>query len=296
MKRNEIPRNSEVQGALAAFAAYSMWGLFPLYWKQLEGVESLQILAHRIFWAGLLCFGLMAAKGRLVEIIRIVRDSGKIFLVLCAALIVTVNWGLFIWAVNNGRITESALGYYINPLLSVAFGALFFKEKVGNWTRVAVIVAAIGILAAAIVYGSVPWVSLLLALTFASYGVIKKKLNIEPLAGLTIETLVIAPFALAFIVARQSAGTGAFVSAGVVTTILLCLAGLITAVPLFFFAKAANTISLQKMGFIQYISPTGQLFLGLVVFHERPSPALLVAFASVLVAVVIYLSTWKRVP
>lgn len=285
----------ETKGTLAAFAAYGMWGLFPLYWKQLTHVESMQILAHRILWAAVFCFILLAKNGKLSDIARLAKERSKFLIVILAAITVTANWGLYIWAVNSGKIIESALGYYINPLVSVVFGALFFKEKVDKWTKLAVSIATAGILGAGIAYGSVPWVSLLLAITFATYGAFKKKVKLDPLLSLGVETLLAAPFALAYLLVRSSAGAGSFLGSGPLTTILLVFAGAITALPLFFFAHAANSISLQKMGFIQYVSPCGQLFIGIAVYGEKPSSALLVAFIGVIAAVVIYLSTRKRI-
>ena len=158
----------------------------------------------------------------------------------------------------------------------------------------AVALATAGIVGAAMLYGSVPWVSLLLAVTFAIYGALKKRVGIEPLISLAVETFIAAPFALAFLLSRQAAGAGAFWNDGALTTILLALAGVVTAVPLFFFAQAANSISLQKMGFIQYVSPCGQLFIGIAIYGEKPTAALLMAFAGVISAVVIYVFTRKR--
>ncbi|HWR12786.1 MAG TPA: EamA family transporter RarD [Rectinemataceae bacterium] len=281
-------------GTLAAFAAYGMWGLFPLFWKQLSSVEPLQILMHRIIWAAGFCLLLMVAKGRLQEILGLFRNRKRFLLAILSSLMVTANWGLYIWAVNTGRVMESALGYYINPLLSVILGALFFKEETDRWTRAAVIVATASIVGAAIAYGSVPWVSILLGLSFAFYGALKKRLALEPLLGLTVETLVAVPVALAFLFARQAAGAGSYWNAGVYVTFLLTFSGIITAVPLLCFAAAANSITLQKMGFIQYVSPTSQLFLGLAVFGERPSPALIVAFAGVIIAVFLYVFSRKK--
>ena len=290
------PDKKEATGTMAAFIAYFLWGVLPLYWKQLKGVESMQVLAHRVVWAGMFCVALMAFTRRLPDILVLLRNGRKLRLIAFASLFACINWGLYIWAVDVGRITEAALGYLITPLLSVAFGVVFFREKADRWTRIAVAAACLGIGAAAVAYGSIPWVSILLALSFALYGVIKKKLGLDPLAGLTVETLVAVPFALLFIVLRQTAGQGSFAAGGPAwTTALLCLSGVVTALPLLLFARAANTISLQKLGFIQYVSPTGQLFMGLVVFGEKPTPALLMAFAGVIIAVLIYVFSRKKV-
>lgn len=291
MGQNVSWRGKEARGAAAAFGAYAMWGIFPLYWRQLKAVEALQVLAHRIVWAAVFCLLLIAVSRRLGDILQLFKNRKKIGWIILASLFATSNWGIYLWAVNSGRVMESALGYYINPLLSVAFGALFFRERVDAWTRVAVVLALAGIVGAAIFYGSVPWVSLLIALTFAAYGAVKKQVAVEPILGMTVETLVSMPIALAFLAARHAAGAGAFLGGSLMETSLLVLAGAVTAIPLILFASAANSISLQKMGFIQYVSPTGQLILGLTVFGERPTTALLVAFAGVLAAVLVYLST-----
>jgi len=288
MESRATPKDKALAGTIGAFLAFGMWGLFPLFWKQLTSVESMQILAHRIFWAGIFCLVLIIATGRFGEIARLLKDRKKFLVIAGATVIVTFNWGIYIWAVNIGRVTETALGYYINPLFSVLLGAVFFKEKTDGWTRAAVFIAAASIIGAAIAYGSVPWVSLLLAVTFSLYGAIKKTLALDPLLGLTVETLMAAPFALIFMILRQFAGHGAFINDGPGISILLVIAGILTAIPLIFFALAANSISLQKMGFIQYVSPTGQLFIGVVIYKEKPSQALIVAFVGVIAAVLIY--------
>lgn len=290
--RSETSRSpAKLSGTASAFAAYGIWGLFPLYWRLLTGVDALQILAHRLVWAAVFLLIFLATAGRLGELVAVARRKKTILVVALASAVMTFNWGLYIVAVNSGRVIESALGYYINPLISVALGALFFKEKIDRWTMLAVGLALAGIVAAGLVYGTVPFVSLALALSFAAYGAIKKRLHLEPMIGLALETLAMTPFALILLISRQVQGSGSFWNEGAATTIFLCLSGIVTAVPMLFFAHAANSISLQKLGFIQYLSPTGQLFVGIVLFGERPSPALLVAFAGVVAAVLIYVST-----
>jgi chloramphenicol-sensitive protein RarD len=284
----------EVSGTIAAFGAYIMWGLFPLYWRLLASVPPMQILAHRIVWAAVFCAVLMAARKRLGEIASLVKNRKTFLVVLAASCVVTANWGLYIWAINTGHVLESSLGYYINPLLSVLLGALFFSEKVDRWTGSAVAIAAAGIVGAAVAYGSVPWISLALGLTFAVYGALKKRLHLDPLLGLTVETLAAAPFALAYLATRHAAGAGSFLNDGAFVSLLLAMAGVVTALPLFCFAAAANSISLQKMGFIQYVSPTSQLLLALFAFHETPSSALFVAFGGVIIAVLIYIFSRRK--
>ena len=290
---DEVGRAARAEriGTLAAFGAYGSWGLYPLYWKALSGVESLQILAHRIVWCVGFAVLLLVARKRLGALGALFKDGRRALAVAVGAVLITINWGIYIWAVNTGHVAESSLGYYINPLLSVALGALIFKERLDRWTIVAVAVAALGIVAASILLGSPPWISLALATSFALYGSVKKKAALDPLTALAAETLLAAPFALAFIVARTAAGLSDFGGPNLLETAMLILAGPITAVPLIFFATAANKISLTKMGFIQYLSPSTQLFLGVFVFGEKVKAPMMAAFAAVIGAVAIYAST-----
>jgi len=281
-------RSESGRGTLAAFATYGMWGLFPLYWKQLTSVDPLQTLSHRIVWAAVFTAIVLVATKRFGAIAAIFRNRRSAFFVIASGLLITANWGIYIAAVNSGHITESSLGYYINPLVSVAFGALFFKERPDRWTKAAVLVAALGIAAASIMLGSPPWISLALAFSFALYGALKKKIGLGPAEGLAAETLVVAPIAIAYLAVEHLGGRGALGGPDLTVNILLVLAGLVTAVPLLTFAWATNRITLQRMGFIQYLSPSLQLCLGLLVYHEKLSPPLGVAFVTVVAAVLIY--------
>jgi len=284
-------RFSKKQGFWAAALAYGLWGILPIYWKLLSHVDPLQILAHRILWAAVFCVVLLVGTRDVKSLRKALGTRKHVLLVLCAALLVTLNWGLYIYAVTSGHVIESALGYYINPLLSVVLGGLLFRERIDKWTAVAVGIAAAGIVAAGLLYGKVPWLSLLLAITFALYGVTKKKLNFPPITSLALETFFAAPFALAFLSVVHAQGKGAFVGAGLDVSMLLALAGVVTAVPLLLFGVAATSISLQFMGFLQYITPTAMLLLGLFAYGEKPNRAIVVAFAGVLVAVMIFAGT-----
>ena len=294
MSQNRERTASAVSGTIAALGAYVMWGLFPLYWRSLASVPSTQILANRIVWAAAFCLILLASQRRLGEIVRLVKNWRTFLAVAAVSCVITTNWGLYIWAINSNHALEASLGYYINPLFSILLGAVFFSEKVDRWTRVAVAVATATIVGVAIAYGSVPWISIALGLSFAIYAALKKRLHLDPLLGLTVETLVAAPFAIIYLAARQAAGLGSLWNGGPLVTALLVLAGVATALPLFCFAAAANSISLQKIGFLQYVSPTLQLFLAIFAFRETPSPALFAAFGGVIVAVLIYLLSRKK--
>ncbi|MDP2816463.1 MAG: EamA family transporter RarD [Rectinemataceae bacterium] len=281
-------------GTLAAFLAYGIWGIFPFYWKQLKAVDALQILGHRFIWAAAFCVVVLALSGRLSMLGAVFANRRQTGRMMLAAFLICVNWGVYIMAVNTGRVTESALGYYINPLFSVALGVLFAGEKLDAGTGISMLVATLGIVGAAVVYGSIPWTSLILASSFGFYGLLKKKAGLEPMVSLAIETLLVSPFALAYLLYRQTMPNPAFISAGSRVTILLVLAGLVTAIPLLLFAKAANSIPLQRMGFIQYLSPTLQLAIGILAFGEKPGKPLLVTLVSVVAAVAIYVFSRKH--
>jgi len=294
MGASGIATGESSRGTLAAFATYGMWGLFPLYWKRLEAVDSFQVLSHRVIWAALFTLVLLVATGGLEGLLSLLRDRRRVPAAFAAAALITVNWGTYIWAVDHGHIVESSLGYYINPLVSIALGAIFLREKLDGFTKAAMAIATAGVVAATFMLGSPPWISLVLALTFGLYGLVKKRAALDPMTGLAAETLAAMPFALLYLVSRHLAGVGAFGGPDVGATIFLVLAGPVTAIPLIAFAFAANRITLQRLGFIQYVSPSAQLLIGIFVYREELSLALVVAFAAVIVAVGLYAATRFR--
>jgi len=281
-------------GIIAAFATYGMWGLFPLYWKRLEAIDPFQILCHRIVWAALFTVLLLGVQGRLSTLFALYRNRRQAAIAVASGAFITANWGIYIWAVNTAHVTESSLGYFINPLLSVLLGAIVFQERMDRWTVAAVVIATAGVGAASIMLGSPPWISLGIASTFALYGAVKKKAGFDPITGLAAETLAACPVALAFLASRHVRGFAILGGQDHVATVMLIMAGIVTAVPLITFNFAANRITLQQMGFIQYVSPTSQLALGLFVYGENLTSPLLVAFATVIVAVLVYASTRGR--
>lgn len=290
-----VKRNAERAGMLYGIAAYGLWGMFPLYWKRLAAVPALQILAHRVAWAFILTAILSIALGRCKDVVALLRQPGRLAATFAAGLLVTVNWGIYIWAVNSGRIIETSLGYYLNPLVSVALGALVLREKLDRGIIVSCAIAAVGIGILAASYGRLPWVALSLAVTFALYGLIKKMVSLDALVGLAMETAPVFPLALAYLLFEQAAGRGSFGNVGETETVLLALAGAVTAIPLFFYAEGVKRIPLSKMGFLQYISPTGQLLLGVLVFGETLSGIKAVAFACILAALVVFAITRRKV-
>jgi chloramphenicol-sensitive protein RarD len=297
---NSKPVSEETAGLVYSLAAYGVWGLFPLYWKQLGMVPASQILAHRIVWAFLFTLILCFLLGRKKELVELFHSPKRLASVFIASLFITVNWGLYIWAVNQSRIIETSLGYYLNPLLSAAMGAFVLREKLDKGMIAAYLVAALGIVVLTVSYGILPWVSLTLASTFGIYGLIKKMAGLDSLTGLTVETGAVFPFAVAFLVFQQKAGNGAFGNIGVTGTILLLMSGLVTAIPLLLYASGIKRLALSKMGFLQYISPSTQLMLGVFVFGEVVDLPQGIAFGFVVVALLIFSftrhSAWKRLP
>ncbi|MFJ7952094.1 EamA family transporter RarD [Lysinibacillus sp. NPDC096418] len=284
--------SNEKKGVWAAFLAYAIWGSFPLYWKMLEHVDSMEILLGRVIWSfvfTVIVVILIGMRKKLVEDLKYLWANKKVFWLLASAsFFISMNWYLYIWAVTHEHIIETSLGYYINPLLSVIFGVIFFKESLSGVQWVATGIAFIAVLILTINYGTIPWVALLLALSFATYGVLKKKITFDATRGLAIETLFILPFALGFYVYLFMTGQASFLHVDVKTDILMIVSGVVTAVPLILFAKGAQNIPLYLLGFIQYVSPTTMLILGVVLYKEPFTNVELLAFSIIWLALLLF--------
>ena len=248
------------KGALFAFLSYAIWGVFPLFWKLLEHVSSMEILLGRVIWSCVfttIFILLIGQRKKLIADLRYLwKHKRQFFSLMAAAFFISINWYIYIWAVTHDRVLESSMGYYINPIISVVFGMIFFKEKLSRPTIVALFIALLGVLVMTVNYGQVPWASLLLALSFAIYGVLKKRIVLDATRGLAIETLFILPFALMYYVYLYSNESMQFLHEGWQTDVLMMISGIITAIPLILFAKGAQKIPLYLLGFIQYVSPT----------------------------------------
>lgn len=257
-------------GLLLGFSAYMTWGLFPLYWPLLKPANSFEIVAHRAVWSLIFCIVLLAATKKLKQTYELMRNPRILFRLIAATLLISVNWLVYIWGVNHGHVVECALGYYINPLIIIAFGVLLLKEKMRKLQWFSVIVAAIGVLVLTIDYGRPPWIGLALAISWGSYGLVKKQLGLGALEGLTIETtLAFAPYA-GYLIWMGSKGTGQFGHSFGLST-LLFLAGAVTAIPLLMFNGSTNRLPFTVIGLLQYITPTVQFLIGVLVRHE-PMP------------------------
>lgn len=284
--------SNEKKGVWAALLAYTIWGAFPLYWKMLEHVTSMEILLGRVIWSfvfTVLTVLVIGKRKELVADLKYLWTHQKIFWQLAgASFVISMNWYLYIWAVTHEHLIETSLGYYINPLLSVLFGVIFFQEKLSRAQWVATGIALIAVLILTINYGSVPWVALLIALSFAIYGVLKKKITFEATRGLALETLFILPFALGYYVYLFTTEQASFLHIDLKTDVLMIVSGIVTAVPLILFAKGAQNIPLYLLGFIQYVSPTILLILGVVLYKEPFSDVELMAFSIIWVALLLF--------
>jgi chloramphenicol-sensitive protein RarD len=281
------------RGVLYSLIAYTMWGLFPVYWKWLGGVPALEILSHRMAWSLVFVAALLIWKrSRLLSSLR--REPRQAAIFLLTACLLSVNWGLYIWAVQTNQVVDASLGYFINPLVNVVLGVLFLHEHLrpSHWTAVGL--AGLGVFYLALQTGGLPWIALVLAFSFAFYGLLRKTAPLNSLEGLAVETALLMPFALGFILYLESSGSGSFLHGGVWTALLLILAGPVTALPLLFFAAGARRIPYSQLAFILYLSPTLQFVLGAFLFHEPVSPEKLTGFGLVWLATALYIAVECR--
>jgi len=282
------------KGIIYGFLAYLSWGLLPLYWRMFDMMPAGEILAHRILWSFVFVAVLVTLGKRWKQLKSVVRERKSRLAVLLCSIFISCNWLLFIWAVNTGNVIETSLGYYMNPLISVLFAVVFLKEKLlaGQWA--AIIIAAIGVLLMAVQYGHVPWIAIVLAISFALYGLAKKMAQLDVLLGLTWETMIVVPIAIIYMTFIQADGSATVFSLSGGSMLLLLLSGAFTALPLFWFAKAAEKLPLSVVGFIQYIAPTTSLILAIFVFHEPFTEGQFVSFTFIWLALIIYTITSFR--
>jgi len=275
--------NHHKTGLLFGVSAYVLWGAFPLYWPLLEPASALEIVSHRAVWTLVFCFVVLAItkslKNTLVTMKR-PRVAATLFL---TSILISINWLVYIWATNNGHVVEASLGYYINPLIIIAFGIVLLKEKMRPLQWTAVGIASLGVLVLTIDYGRLPWVALALAISWGSYGVVKKQLGLGALEGLAIETLIASLPYLLYLIYIGNKGTGQF-GHGVGITILLISAGAITAIPLLLFNGSTTRLPLTVIGLLQYITPTIQFSIGVWIRHEDMPTARWIGFIIIWIA------------
>jgi len=287
-----VSNNNIKLGIIYGLSAYLIWGFLPIYWKLLDNVNAGAVLSHRIIWSFIfmIIFILVTKKGTLfIQQCKDIFANKKVFItIVSASLIISLNWLVFIWAVQNGYVIQTSLGYYINPLISVLFGVVFLREKLSNLQLFSFILAGLGVLYLTFDYGVFPWVSFLLAITFASYGLLKKVANVNAVYGLAIETFIVTPIALFYLLITFGGDIG-FAGTSASEAILLLLSGAATAVPLLLFGLSVINIPLTMAGFLQYIAPTIMLLIGVFMYNEPFTSAHGVAFTFIWMSLIIFM-------
>lgn len=279
------------RGLLLGIAAYTLWGAFPLYWPLLEPAGAVEILAHRITWSLVTMVAVLVVVRRRRQLRALLADRRRMLLLTLAAVVVAVNWCTYIWGVNNERVVETSLGYYINPLVTVLMGVVVLGERLRPWQWVAMALATVAVVGLTLEYGALPWVALVLAFSFGTYGLAKKTANVEAVESLTFETMVLAPLAVGWLLVLWNRGDAHFGTSGIGHTLLLLGTGVVTAIPLLCFGAAAIRVPMATLGLLQYLAPTIQFVLGITLLGETMSPVRWLGFGLVWVALVVF--TWE---
>lgn len=286
-------------GVFYALTAYGLWAIAPMYFKLMQDVAAPEILAHRILWSFLLTLGLIVAFRKRDVLWTTMKSRRARWLLLCSTTIIGFNWGLFIWAVQSGFMLSTSLGYYINPLVNILFGMLFFGERLGKVKTAAALICLLAVAYEVIQFGRLPWIALALGVSFALYGLVRKKLAVDSFTGMAMETGLLLPLAIGYLWFTTSPTTDLLANTGW-TNFLLFAAGPVTMIPLMCFAAAANRISMTALGFFQYIAPSGVFLLAVFVYGEELVPEKLVTFGMIWFALIMLsvdtLYRWRRGP
>lgn len=286
------------QGIFFGLAAYVLWGILPVYWKALELVSPFEILSSRFMWSCVFVFLLIIFQKKwplFAKEVKLVFSNVKTGAAMVAAgITISFNWGTFIWAVNNGHIVETSMGYYINPLVSILFAVVFLREQLDKMQLAAITCAFIGVASMVYSFGKIPWVSLTLAFTFALYGLLKKILPVSALTSIMLETLLITPLALVYEYSLWQQGVSFYASGNLQVIIMLTGAGVVTAIPLLLFTAGARLLPLKIIGFLQYISPTLTLLIGVFVYNEAFTASHLLAFGWIWAALLLFIVSQLR--
>lgn len=285
-----MSNQSSLFGWLIGLAAFVWWGLAPIYFKAIAHVSAAEILAHRIAWSIPVTLLVMAILKRKIALKLIFADRKLVKLLILSTALISVNWFVFTWAVTNGKILATSLGYFINPIFSILMGVILLSEKLNRFQWAAVIFVILGVVNQIFVYGEIPWIALSLATSFAIYGFIKKQLKVDALNGFLLETTLALPFSGGYIIWSVVSGNGVFLNLDLSTDGLLLLGGVVTTIPLVMFATAAQKIPLSGMGFLQFIAPTITFFLATLVYHEPLNSAQLLSFIFIWIGLALYLS------
>ncbi len=287
MNKNRV-HPDKLKGAAFAMGAYLSWGLLALYWKMLQHVPSIEVLAHRIFWSLAVCLILLFHRKRMTELVGSVSRMRDMAVLTATSVIIGLNWFVYIWAVNANHIVDASLGYFIAPLTSMLLGVLFLKERLNSWQKLAVLIAVMGVLNQIFNFGAFPWVALSLAFTFSTYSLIRKTANINPMVGMAIEMAILAPVAAGFVIIKGVNGEGALFAVNITTDIFLIGTGIITALPLLWYTHGVKILRLSTMGFFQYFVPTCQLLIGICIYNEPFTGTHLATFGLIWLGLSIY--------
>ena len=283
------------RGLLAAISAFVLWGVFPLYWYLLKAVPAMQIIAHRVIWCGVFVVGYLLIRDGSSWLGRALSGAKVGRMLLLSSVLISINWGIYIWAVTNGRVVEASLGYFINPLVNVLLGVVVLHERLNRAQWTAVAIAAAGVLWLALVHGEPPWIALALACSFGVYGLIRKLVAVDSVPGLAIESLILFPVALGWLLWTEWQGTGIFAGGDLRTDALLIVGGALTALPLIGFAYGARRIPYSMIGLLQYIGPSLQLLCGIFILGESFEATQAIGFGCIWAALAIYAADgWRR--
>ena len=276
------------RGLAAGAAAFTIWGLFPVYLHPLRGVPALQVIAHRITWSCLFLVAWLLLRGELGDLRATLARPALLARLALTATLISINWLVYVWAVTHSHVVDTSLGYYINPLVNVLLGVIVLRERLNRAQWTAIGLAALAVLYLALLAGRPPWIAGTLAVSFSLYGFVRKVISVEALPGLTTETLLLMPLAAGYLAWCQWAGSGALTTQGAGVAALLIGSGLVTAIPLFLFAYGARLLPYSTVGVLQYIAPSLQLLCGVVLYRESFGPARAAGFALIWAALLIY--------
>ncbi len=276
---NPDPISKEAkQGVALGLAAYFLWGSFPVFFKELDGAAPLEIVCHRIIWSAVFLLILVIFRQRLGAVRDALCNRSTLLTLCSSTLLITTNWLVFIYAVQKGEVLQSSLGYFMAPLISILLGFLFLRERLQRWQQLSVLLAIIGVLNLTMQHGQLPWIALILATSFGLYGLLRKMARVDAMVGLTVETLLLTPAALGFLLYLANQQQGVFMTGSLRFDLLLPLSGVVTAVPLLLFVAAARRLQMATIGFLQYITPSLHFLLAVGLYHESFSQSHLISF------------------
>lgn len=281
-------QREERSALIAGFAAFGTWGLIPVYWKLLQTVPATEILAHRCVWTTVFLILLLTWQGRWPELREAARSRRTLLYCLASGLALSINWLFFIWAVNVGRVIETSLGYFMTPLVNVLFGAIFLRERLTRWQLISVLLALIGVLNLTLGYGEFPWVAIVLCVSFGIYGLLRKKSGTRAIPGLFLETTLLTPLAVLYLLSLSRGGTLIFGPAHWSLALILVSTGVVTGLPLVWFGHAARHLRMTTVGFLQYLAPSGSFLLGVFLYHEPFTRNHLITFSLIWAALAIF--------